>query len=1182
MSALKKAVGFLKPLWVYTEKSLPVLFVLFSTLLIVAVWWFGSDWVVMDTKPLETTLAKSVATLSIILVLLFVFTVVLIRRNQAMNRDREVAEKDQEDPIRPYERRFVDQLNSTLALMKKSIASRNYIYALPWYVVMGEEDAGKTSLINRSGQKFSLTTVERTKKRYERSEANFKIDWWIGNDAVLIDPDGELITQQVISEEKLSPQIQTRLWDQFIKWLLEVRSNRPLNGIVLVIDLPKLIKTSPSNRQAMAGVFRARIQEMIEQLGTRLPVYVVFNKIDLLKGFEEVFSHLKDFQREENFGFSFSLKSREVDDWTQEFEAQFEGFIKSLNEIVFDHLSETNDYEERAAVYGFSRQLDGMKEILFQYLADILESDRFSTPAITRGVYFTSLFQQGVPRNLINLNVSAYYNVPMLMPTALPDLKQVTYFSSKLFYDIIYPEAGLAGDNIKITRRKKIVFAASSLVAILGGSMVLAGWQYYYNQNKNSADQVIKLTSQFSGEKIAHRIDPTGKELLAPMSKIRSAALSFGDYRKSIPVFEDMGLYQGNKIGQKIDVAYKEILSKKFLPAIAVGLVDEMNLAESGSDKELEVLRVYRMLEDKDNRNKDVAVNWMKGYWQSHFPNDGKTQRELLSHFSYAMDNVETDLGKFDSFIRRKQHELKQTPLERRVYRGIKQQANAELYFKMDLRNQIGPAFDFIYAHEDENNRALDDKRFSIDAFYTVEGFKDYFVPQSESAMDLALIDAWVLGQRTKLDYSEEDQKSLINKVRSIYVSDYINAWRQGLNELKIVDFRNIPHAARVIETITSSENPFGRLLETVEKQTTPYPVLPETETEANKLLLNDPNRQAASKITRSFSTLVELLKSKEEKTPFIEEVMQSLGDVHAYLKGIQDAPDMGKASLQAVKDRLTLTGIDPIFALKRVSDGLPSPMNAQVNAISKNAWKVLLVTAIEELEKKWNSDVYSFYAERIQPKYPFSKASRSDVSIQDFEEFFGPKGRLQTFYNDYLKLFLEENKGVLTFGDQSLVRDDFIDNLQAAWDIQDSFFDNNNNLHVEFSVEPLGLSSVFRKSVINVDGQLVVYSHGPSYPTRLIWPNSLRESTVSKLTLVSSSDTEVISRNGTWSWFRLLDQAQLRGATSKSIDLLFAPQNGKMRYRLTAEDKNNPFIRTPFNDFALPRKLLTDFNIIE
>ena len=163
-------------------------------------------------------------------------------------------------------------------------------------MVLGSDEAGKTSFINRSNQKFTLTAVERTSKRYMRENSLYQIDWWASDDAILLDPEGGMI-QQLGTERDPEGKIAKGLWSHLLDWINDVRPQRPINGIILVVDLPKLIASNHSDRQALAVILRNRIREVTEQFGARVPVYVVLNKADLIEGFETFYSDLKQAER---------------------------------------------------------------------------------------------------------------------------------------------------------------------------------------------------------------------------------------------------------------------------------------------------------------------------------------------------------------------------------------------------------------------------------------------------------------------------------------------------------------------------------------------------------------------------------------------------------------------------------------------------------------------------------------------------------------------------------------------------------------------------------------------------------------------------------------------------------------------------------------------------------------------
>ncbi|POM15219.1 hypothetical protein CSX04_08035 [Burkholderia cepacia] len=305
---------------------------------------------------------------------------------------------------------------------------------------------------------------------------------------------------------------------------------------------------------------------------------------------------------------------------------------------------------------------------------------------------------------------------------------------------------------------------------------------------------------------------------------------------------------------------------------------------------------------------------------------------------------------------------------------------------------------------------------------------------------------------------------------------------------------------------------------------------------------------------------------------------MQAIGSVQDMLVKVQDSPDRGKAALTVMLDRFALRGTDPLGNLHRVATGLPEPLNRQVKKLADESSDVLLIEALRELEKRWNTEVFSFYSQRLANYYPFNPNSRTDASVEDFTAFFGPQGKLQDFRDKYLKLFLEDNLEALYSERRGgyLMRTDVSKQLEAADRIRDAFFNSRGSMAVHFTIEPLGLVPTRRSSVLNLQGQLITYSHGPSETVGVIWPNTLGGSPESRMTLVNGDgNSSSLVYKGSWSLFRLLSQARLNGATATTVDLSFTASDGGMRYRITADKSNNPFTQRLFHGFALPGTLL-------
>ncbi|MEI8630938.1 type VI secretion IcmF C-terminal domain-containing protein [Vibrio sp. PP-XX7] len=112
---------------------------------------------------------------------------------------------------------------------------------------------------------------------------------------------------------------------------------------------------------------------------------------------------------------------------------------------------------------------------------------------------------------------------------------------------------------------------------------------------------------------------------------------------------------------------------------------------------------------------------------------------------------------------------------------------------------------------------------------------------------------------------------------------------------------------------------------------------------------------------------------------------------------------------------------------------------------------------------------------------------------------------------------------------------------------------------------------------MLNVDGQFLSYSHGSRENAELIWPNTLRDSAVSKITLIptkSNLSPRSVVIQGPWAFFRLLDAGDVVAASATSVDYKFHVDGGDMIYRINSEDDVNPFTQRLFKTFKLSANL--------
>ncbi|MDH0648578.1 type VI secretion system membrane subunit TssM [Pseudomonas sp. GD03858] len=1166
--------------------ALPLLLGLVTLLLLVAIWWLGPHWHWRDHQPLAGVAHRSVATLLLILLPLSCWLLVLRKRFHRLQAERRQQAAVEADPCLSFVLAQEKALDSAFASYLDNAGGRRARYRLPWYLVLGEQGAGKSSFIDHSNQCFSLTRIASSQARLRQSDLGaYPIGWWVGNDAVIIDPPGAFTLQEATAgalhdDARVPDGLQSRLWNHLLDWLERNRSRRALDGVLLVVDLPALINATPEQRMVLAHGLRTRVHEVSSQLGCRLPLYVVLSKFDLLQGFDQCFARLSHEQRERMLGFTFKQEAVDTfDAWLDEFAEYHDRLTHALYEQTLASLGSPSQARQRERLIALHGQLVGLRPVLTGFLRETLASDRYTTPALVRGVYWCSVLQQGEIDNAFVREAAQPYVEEFPVREGRAPGKHSVYFAQQVFQRVLYREAGLAGDNARVARQKRQMAWAGAGLGVLTIAVCAATWQRYFDINQAKAVNVLAKSREFRHQEVDSRLDPTARNLLQPLDQIRDAVSVFGDYRNVWPLVADLGLYQGRVIGPMVDEAYLRLLSRRFLPALASGVVDAMRTAPVGSEQQMAALRVYRMIEDRKSRRPAWVEDWMARQWQMAYPGQGQLQRDLMRHLEYALAYADADLSPYRRQASEVQQALRAMPMPQRVYASLKQQAHEQLHAGLDIRSQVGPAFDMVY--QPVAGATQDDDATWLAPLLTARGFKEFFEPRSQHLAEMAMIDQWALGERAQLDYSDADRQVLTERVRTLYGADYIASWRRALNAFTVADFQDLNHAVSILEQLTGPAAPLHRLLETVRENTAIHPA-PSADLALDvsaqaQSAVGTPEQQQAAGIYRAFAGLNGMLDAKGDKPSYYDETLGAISAVHDYAKGVQDSPERGKAALHTVLQRFAMTGADPIGTLQRVAGGLPEPVRQQVRKVADQTAQVLNVEALRELERRWDTEVYSFFQQRLAGRYPFV-ARGADASLDDFEAFFGPKGRLQQFQDQYLKIFLKDNLDALRSEQHggSLIRPEVIEQLAAAERIRETFFDQRGNLSVQLSIEPLGLSANQRTSLLDLDGQLISYTHGPRQIIGIVWPNTLGQQVRSNLTLLKlNGNSSSLEYRGPWSMFRLLSRGALNGRTASSVDLSFRTGEGVMRYRLNSEKAFNPITQQPFKGFSLPRGLL-------
>lgn len=159
-------------------------------------------------------------------------------------------------------------------------------YAVPWYMVLGAERSGRTSVIR------SMNLTWKGENPVPTGVPQQLADYWISQEAVFIEPGAS-----VIGPRRLTDQLPALCAE-----LLKKRPREPLDGIILVLSALDFADLDEQRLETFAEAQRQLLIDVCREIGSDTPVYFVLNRYDTLWGFAEAFAWSAERSREEPWG----------------------------------------------------------------------------------------------------------------------------------------------------------------------------------------------------------------------------------------------------------------------------------------------------------------------------------------------------------------------------------------------------------------------------------------------------------------------------------------------------------------------------------------------------------------------------------------------------------------------------------------------------------------------------------------------------------------------------------------------------------------------------------------------------------------------------------------------------------------------------------------------------------------
>jgi type VI secretion system protein ImpL len=273
----------------------------------------------------------------------------------------------------------------------------NPLYALPWYLVIGESGSGKTTAIKNSNLHSPVSDLERT----AGISATRTCDWWFFEEAIILDTAGRYTIPEDhgVDEEE---------WERFLVLLAEYRRQEPINGVVATIAADKLLAGDRPALRAEGQSVRRRIDQLMNKTGARFPVYVLVTKMDMVYGFTDTFLGLPDEQAWQAAGYldqDGDLRPQGV------IEACFRTMRERLAAMRLERLQGNRDPSPGVLV--LQNQFSRLRPGLAEYAKAIFEENPYQEKPLLRGVFFSSARQTAQP-------AAPFLNTPILSTQPAP------------------------------------------------------------------------------------------------------------------------------------------------------------------------------------------------------------------------------------------------------------------------------------------------------------------------------------------------------------------------------------------------------------------------------------------------------------------------------------------------------------------------------------------------------------------------------------------------------------------------------------------------------------------------------------------------------------------------------------------------------------------------------------------
>jgi len=1144
MDKIKKIIG---SVW-----FVPVISILLFSLI---VFFAGPYFAFAEYYPLASLSSR----LIVILVVLFIYLLVqFIKYYRKMKAQQKMVEDIVEDNsvnevIDAESAELKAKFNQAFGMLKTKKGGGSSLIELPWYMIIGSPGSGKTTLLSNSGLNFPLAN-EFSNQAVQGVGGTKNCDWWITQDAVLLDTAGRYSSQD--SHQK----VDESGWTNFLGLIKKYR-RKPISGLLVSFSMSDLMTMSEYELNQHVLLLKQRIAEVNDFFATKFPIYLVVTKSDMLAGFSQFYETFSHKEREQTFGITFDKKDSMLGEVSSRFDSEFKRLTQSITRRQWQRISLERDPSRKSLIYSFSDQFSSLKPTLANIINILSSTDDKLTSGILRGVYFTSGTQHGAPIDRIIASMSNSLGLKNTAK-ALWNNDQRSYFIKELLQQVVFPESDqfgvLTGYENRKSLIKKGVMAAAGVVTL---ALCIGLFVSYSNNSSYIA------MGELSVEQWSKQYENSGAR-----EDVRSYIPALNDFANNInglvekdeEQFSGMGLGQSDSLSGALTASYTRLLQTVLLPYVKEQVELQLQNNTNVSEK-YQALKTYLMLSNTENRDDEFLSYWLsKNLNNSQFFSDTEYV-QLTAHSDNLVQNNMSFTAVNEQLIEQARTVLRTQPIADIYYQQFKIPHINDKGNYLSMAQLAGTDWRTVF-----NVRG--DDILTVSKLYTPAMFSTVLTKDIAQYLIKLENEAWILGEGNVVD-----KLTLADKIQRSYARDYINNWQNLVKSVSVKPANNISALNSALILSSSIDSPLFALLESVSQATKLVEI-------GNTSKITDLSARASSisskanklnelrsvdtpdyLVTAQFSKLHELM-AKDNKALVQQRFTSIIGEISAKLNF-----DLNN---DEVNSNENIVGSLEAFSFSQVE-----PLNAWGAQLARNIKSAQNQNLRIKLSNIWQQNVLSVCNDAITFKYPFESSSNNDATLRDLKQVFGATGATYQFFTEYLQPLLKsrsypwqwKSNVAATYGFSKEVLP-FFEKISR---VRDSLFiADGDRAQLNLALKPMFLDSRLAKFNMNIHGKSLTYQFGRPVATNVVWPPANFGSNT-QYSFVRRDNSEVIeTESGLFALFRLIDKADVNQTTENKAEITFSKSEYKAIYEIIGAGSTDPLVFKQLSNFRCISKL--------